>query len=43
MLGVWLLGPPIYFMLEWGTIYNGPYDGAPFEMFKMGQDLTTKF
>jgi hypothetical protein len=42
VLGVWILGPPIYFILEWSQ-YNGPYDGAPFEMFKMGQDLATKF
>jgi hypothetical protein len=41
-LAAWLLGPPIYFIIEFWQFYHGPYDGAPYEMFKVGQDLATK-
>jgi hypothetical protein len=42
ILGVWLLGPPLYFILEWWKFYQGPYSGDEFEIFKIGQDLATK-
>jgi hypothetical protein len=41
VLGVWILGPSVYFILEWG-VYQGPFAGDKFEMFKVGQDLAAK-
>jgi hypothetical protein len=42
LLAVWVLGPPIYFLFEWGKLYHGPYAGDAYEMYKTGQDLATK-
>ena len=41
-LFIWILGPPLFFIFEWGKLYLGPFDGPVYEMYKTGQDLATK-
>jgi hypothetical protein len=39
----WLVGPPVFFIVEYYFIYPVSGDPAKFEQFKYGQELASKF
>jgi hypothetical protein len=42
VLGLWVLGPAIYFAVEYKFLYPGPYQGAELERHKAAQDVAAK-